>query len=100
VDSSLDLPYAAVSVLNDPLFLGDLIAEAVEANLLVRTRLDVVGDTTVELDPARVDAALASGAHFLSTDVAADFQIPGGQPSRCNPITAPISCSEEYLEGE
>jgi hypothetical protein len=53
------------------------------------------------------DAALASGAQFVSTDYPEpnpDFgtgyfvQIPGGTPGRCNPVNAPPGCRSVALE--
>ena len=51
------------------------------------------------------NAALANGVHFLSSDLPAlvegrsyALDIPNGNPSRCNPITAPPECTPEALE--
>ena len=53
----------------------------------------------------RREAALASGAHFVTTDFpgpvdAHDYvlEIPGGTPSRCNPVTASSDCAATALE--
>jgi hypothetical protein len=87
-------PFAAIAVLNEP-FESDAIALAVGANMLVRTRADADGVEALAGDTTRRDAALASGAHFVSTDhpVAMEngyvVEIPGGTPSRCNPVTTP-----------
>ena len=50
-------------------------------------------------------AALATGAHFISSDFPADpgggdywFDVPFGNPSRCNPVTAPIGCTPADIE--
>jgi hypothetical protein len=59
------------------------------------------GDTTDR------DAALASGAQYVSTDYRVlnpDFgtgyfvEIPDGAPGRCNPINAPVGCRSSALE--
>ncbi len=50
--------------------------------------------------------ALDSGAQMLSTDYPASrprapgfvFQIPGGTPSRCNPVNAPAGCKSSDVE--
>lgn len=97
VRADADVPYAAVRVLDDPIADAAAIAEAVAANLLVRTRIDVLGEDGYAIDPARLDAALGSGAQFLSTDDES-FTIPAGAPSRCNPATAPEICASEALE--
>ena len=85
--------YAAVAVLNDP--NDSRIAAAVAANMLVRTRADSSGIEAVNGDTTRLTTALASGAHFISTDFPVpvpehDYavSIPEGTPARCNPGTA------------
>jgi hypothetical protein len=59
------------------------------------------GNTTLR------DAAIASGAQFVSTDYPApdpDFgtgyfvEIPGGMPAGCNPIGAPPECMAADIE--
>ena len=95
---------AAFVKMNNP-FDPD-IPSVVAAGYIVRTRADA---DTVEArtgDTAPREAALASGAQFVSTDYPVpdpDFtdyfvQIPGGTPGRCNPVTAPAGCREEGLE--
>ncbi len=95
---------------NDP--LGSNLAEVrelVRMGYLVRTRADAdtvqarLGDTTMR------DAALGSGAQFVSTDypvpgLSALFgtnyvaQIPGGSPARCNPVNTGSHCTNAALE--
>ncbi|MCC6622471.1 MAG: hypothetical protein IT385_14500 [Deltaproteobacteria bacterium] len=82
------------------------LAAAVEAGYLVRTRSD--GDAVV--DPEETAAALASGAHLVSSDYPRardDGAHPGYRvpwpgtpehPSRCNPVTAPPGCSDAAIE--
>jgi hypothetical protein len=92
---------------NDPLADPARIPALVAAGYLVRTRADAdtvqarSGDTTMR------DAALASGAHFVSTDFPVpnpDFgtgyevHIPGGEVARCNPVNAPLGCRDVALE--
>ncbi len=99
----LDLPFAAFHSLNDA--HDPRIPDVVAAGHLVRTRADAdtrearLGDTT------RRDAALASGAHFVSTDFPAPVDwtdyvvtLPDGAPSRCNPRSAPDGCTPEDVE--
>lgn len=105
VDSSPDQPYGAVSILNDPKSGAAAIERALKAGFLVRTRAD---SDTVEArtnDTSFGEAALRTGATFISTDFpeAAPpwiyrFEVPGGTPARCNPVTAPPSCSPLALE--
>jgi len=93
--------------LNDP--LGDFarIQEYVGQGYIVRTRADAdtvqarTGDTTMR------DAAITSGAQFVSTDYPVPdprfgtgymVEIPGGMPARCNPISAPAECVAGDIE--
>ncbi|HSP98081.1 MAG TPA: phosphatidylinositol-specific phospholipase C1-like protein [Candidatus Dormibacteraeota bacterium] len=93
--------------LNDP--IGDLarIQDLVGQGYIVRTRADAdtvqarSGDTTMR------DAAITSGAQFVSTDYPVPdprfgtgymVAIPGGMPARCNPISAPAACTAADIE--
>ena len=98
-------PFAAFAVLNDPVADADAIADALAAGMLVRTRADADVVEPAAGDTARRDAALASGAQFVSTDFPAPvdgidyhLDIPGGAPSRCNPVTAPADCTAQDIE--
>jgi hypothetical protein len=101
----LDLPIAAYHSLNGPVGGFEQIQRVVRAGHLVRTRADSDSEGIFDLDYTRLDAALRSGAHFISTDypfpaTAEDYgvTIPGGQPSRCNPLTAPEDCLPTDIE--
>jgi hypothetical protein len=90
-------PYAAIAILNDPLGKAAEISEALAANMLVRTFVDGTQEAR--------DAAMTNGVHFLTTDFPAPvdgmayyFDLPGGTPSRCNPVTAPQGCTSEAIE--
>lgn len=94
----------SVLVLNDPSADAARIAEAVALGFLVRTRADADGAEAAASDTSRRDLALASGAHMISTDFPAavegiDYwvELPGGAPSRCNPVTAPPECTAEAV---
>ncbi len=98
---------AAFLKLNDAFDDFDAIQDAVAAGYLVRTRAD--GDTVEarENDTSRRDAAIASGAQFVSTDYPEPdpefgtgyfVQIPGGMPAACNPISAPADCDALDIE--
>jgi len=107
--SPTDSPEAGFRKENDPFRTNPSIAELVADGFLVRTRADA---DTVEAranDPARRDAALASGAHFVSTDYRVpnpDFSpyevvfpdLPAGAVARCNPIAQLPSCVSEYID--
>jgi len=101
----IDAPWAAVHAVNDPVGGAAQIGELVLAGHLVRTRADSDSEEARAGDSSRLEAALASGAHFLSTDYPAPREgvdyvagIPGGTPSNCNPVTAPAECSAEAVE--
>lgn len=101
----LELPFAAVHTLNDPVGDAAKIAEVVDAGHIVRTRADADNVEPLAGDTARAEAALASGATFISTDYPPPkgeidyvFEIPGGTPSRCNPRTAPADCTAAMIE--
>ena len=100
-------PEAAFLKLNDPVKDEAAIRQAVLDGYVVRTRADAdtvqarTGDTTMR------EAALRSGAQWVSTDYeVADTQfgkgyvvtIPGGTPARCNPVRAPAQCSSSDIE--
>ena len=97
IDSSVDSPFAAVGKVDDPIGGADQIARSLDANMVIRTRVDTVGTSGPTIDQARLDAALDSGAQFLSSDDKT-MAIPGGTPSRCNPVTAPTDCVSTDIE--
>jgi hypothetical protein len=101
-------PDAAVMVVNDPIGDAARIASLVEAGFIVRTRAD--GDTVQARsgDTVQRDAALASGAQYVSTDyVWPDdrfgtgyvVDLPGDTAARCNPVNAPRRCERADLSG-
>jgi hypothetical protein len=100
-------PDAAFVERNDSSDAG--IPGLVEAGYVVRTRAD--GDTKEARDnnTGPRDAALASGAQWVSTDyegpgLAYGFtspyfvEIPGGTVARCNPVNGPPSCDSALLD--
>jgi len=103
-------PDAAFIKRNDP--TGENLAqiqELVRAGYVVRTRADGPVLTAKANDTSQLEAALASGAQWVSTDYpvlglasrwgTGDYvaSIPGGMPARCNPINAPADCTEAVL---
>jgi hypothetical protein len=108
--SAPGLPDAAFLKLNDPLDPNAHIHEMVDAGYMVRTRADDTPAKARDNDTTMRDAALASGAQWVSTDwpvpgMAARFngspyvaQIPGGTPARCNPVNAPPGCENTDIE--
>jgi hypothetical protein len=94
-----------VSSINDPIGDADAIAAALAAGHLVRTRSDSDGTEARAGDAGPRDAAIASGAHFVSTDFPVPHpdtgyvvEMPGGTPSRCNPVAAPPECTSLAIE--
>jgi hypothetical protein len=97
-----DAAFVEINDSSDPSLPG-----VVSAGYLVRTRADA---DTVEArvnDTGPRDAALASGAQFVSTDYPVPnpafgtgyfVAIPGGMPARCNPVNAPPGCRADSLE--
>jgi hypothetical protein len=97
---------AAFAKLNDPVGDKDAIAAALAANMIVRTRADADTAQARNNDTTDRDAALASGAQFVSTDYEEPnpafspyvVTIPDGTPARCNPVTAPADCKSTDIE--
>lgn len=100
-------PDAAFVKENDPLADPARIPDLVGRGYIVRTRAD--GDTVQARsgDTTQRDAAIASGAQYVSTDYPVpdpDFgtgymvAIPDGAPGRCNPVNAPAACRSDALE--
>jgi hypothetical protein len=102
-DSEPGQGYESVHVLNDP---GSAeVAAAVAEGFIVRTRADSDNEEPLANDTSRREAALASGAQIVSTDYPAKVdgieyvvELPGGVPSRCNPLSAPAECIAEAIE--
>ena len=100
-------PEAAFVKVNQPLGNEAYISALVAAGYIVRTRAD---ENTLEARiplTARRDAALASGAQFVSTDYPEpdpDFstgyfvQVGDETNARCNPILSPPGCDSSALE--
>jgi hypothetical protein len=96
-------PAAAYLTLNDPLRDGERIRRDVAAGFLVRTRADAETREARANDTRRRDAALASGAHYVSTDYlwpdprfSGGYRVtlPGGGAARCNPVRRPAGCGD------
>jgi hypothetical protein len=105
--SSPGQPDAAFVQVGDPRGANlTLIQDLVRQGYLVRTRSDVPTIEARSGDTTRRDAALASGAQFVSTDYAWEspfgsgyqVSIPDGSPARCNPVNAPDGCRSSLLE--
>lgn len=91
VDVPEDNPLAAVVIVNDPKNRTRIDAAA-KAGFLVRTRADAAGSAEEHA------AALATGAHALSSDFPLTLTLPDATPVRCNPASAPKECVSTALE--
>jgi hypothetical protein len=101
-------PDAAFVRVDDPIADADLLAEALATGYLVRTRSDVPTANARTGDTTQRDAALASGAQYVSTDFYAErpefgtgyvVVLPGGAVLRCSPVAASSACDDEALGG-
>ena len=92
-------PWGAIIETSDP----ETVATALAGRYLVRSHTDNP-QASDEDNQKRADAALASGAHLLSSDLPApqpsgySFEVPGGTPSGCNPVSAPPGCNSLSIE--
>jgi hypothetical protein len=105
VDAEPTDRFAGILILNGAIDDKDAIGDAVRAGFLVRTRADSDPGAVKAGDTATREAAFATGAHFVSTDFPAkvdglsySVEIPGGTPSRCNPLIAPAECTAQSIE--
>ncbi|HEY1631363.1 MAG TPA: phosphatidylinositol-specific phospholipase C1-like protein [Rhizomicrobium sp.] len=106
INAPEDAPDAAYLTLNEALTDTAHIAKDVRAGFLVRTRADADTAEARKNDTARRDAALASGAQYVSTDYMEpdkrfgpyQARLPGGAIAVCNPQHGPERCSGQALE--
>jgi hypothetical protein len=110
IDAEPTDPWAGIILANDPIGDASRIAAGIKGNLMIRTRADGDNVEPYAGDTSHRDAAFASGAHFISTDYPAAVpgvpmtgepyvvEVPGGEPSRCNPVTAPAACATTDIE--
>ena len=98
-------PEAAIFSNTNPIGNGDQIRNLVEEGYIVRSRADDAEDGEADSNnTARLEAAIASGAHSISTDYPAKVEdidywveLPDG-PVACNPVSAPSDCTAERIE--
>ena len=97
-------PEAAFLIMNNPVRDQALIQERVKLGYLVRTRADANTMEARKNDYSRFEAALKSGAHFITTDYylpnpnfGTDYKIslPEGKVAICNPFFTNY-CHESY----
>jgi hypothetical protein len=93
-------PAAAYITLNEPLQDAKRIRAAVEAGFIVRTRADADTLEARSGEAARREAALSSGAQYVSTDYMQpdprfpgySARLPNGASTICNPVRAQKQC--------
>jgi hypothetical protein len=98
-------PAAGYITLNEHSDLARILAD-VKAGFIVRTRADADTLEARKNDPTRRDAALASGAQYVSTDYPhpdtrfSDYQarLPNGAITVCNPVRAAAKCAGIAIE--
>jgi hypothetical protein len=100
-DAAPDAPEAAIFVTNEPIRDFDKIKQRVAAGFIVRTRADADTREARTGDTARREAALSSGAQFISTDyiwpddrfgTGYAARLPGNAAARCNPVNGGQGC--------
>jgi hypothetical protein len=103
VPSSPGDALAAVAILDDPIGQAKAIADALAAHMIVRSMADEPQQTDAA-NSAELAASLKDGANWLSTNFlpgtgrSYSVAIPNGAPSRCDPVTAPPSCTSLAIE--
>jgi hypothetical protein len=107
VDAKEGQPEAAFRIINDPLENRQYIQDLVLKGYLVRTRADADTKEARTGDTTRLEAALVSGAHFISTDyylpenkfgTGYRVQLPTQTPVRFNPNFFLENLSPSLLE--
>lgn len=107
VNSLPNTPHAAFMVMNNPLKSGEEIKSRVREGYLVRTRADAGTREARKGDYSRFEAALKSGAQYISTDYyIPDHRFPHNYTvkldsqriARCNPVFPGLSCDGKELE--
>ena len=96
-------PEAAYFTMNEPEEQFADIQSLVKQGFLIRTRADADTKEAREGATARREAAIASGAQFISTDylwpdprfgTGYIASLPGGAVTRCNPVNAAKGCDQ------
>ncbi len=95
--ADFDAPFAAVAKIDDP--SSRHIPIALAKGIIVGSNIGSASRSD-DGNLRKLRAGLRSGSHLLTGDFPAPvkgrsywFEMPGGTPSRCNPITAPGNCS-------
>jgi hypothetical protein len=100
-------PDAAFVKVNNPIGQVERIQQLVSDGYVVRTRSDEPTIQARSNDRTQLEAALASGAQWISTDYPSpnmspfsDYvvELPGGAVGRCNPVNTGPRCRDHRLE--
>jgi len=97
-------PFAAMFKINDARGEADRVRDLVTDGFIVTSNVDgASGDATD--NAAKLDASLAAGVHYGSSDYPTPvdgyaywFDLPGGNPARCNPVYPVTACAPEDIE--
>jgi hypothetical protein len=93
-------PHSSIVFYDDPILDGAQISQAIKQHFLVRTR----ADAELHRDVARRDAALASGANFISSDFVDPrfnwLELAPNAAARCTPASAKLGCTQTALSEE
>ena len=92
--------------INDASAASERVAELVSQGFSVTCNTDAADASDAD-NAQKLQNSLASGAHFLSSDrpgpvaeVDYWFELPDGDPARCNPVRAPEPCTSADIETE
>jgi hypothetical protein len=95
---SLEQNWAALRKDADPSETPGLLS----AGLVVTDNVDQAGQSDADNSASR-DAGLAAGVNFAASDLPGEsegywMELEGGEPVRCNPVSAPADCVSSDLE--
>lgn len=97
-----DEPFAAVAKIDNP--ASRHIPRALEKGIIVGSNVGSASGSD-EGNSRKLRSGLQGGVHLLTGDFPAPvkgrsywFRMPGGTPSRCNPVTAPAGCTSAGIE--
>jgi hypothetical protein len=101
-EDELTHPLASVIKINNP--ASETIADAIANGLLVGSNIGAA-DGSDEENRGKLESGVESGVHMMTGDFPAPvadrdywFDMPDGQPSRCNEATAPPECTATDIE--
>ena len=95
-------PYAALFKINNAQTSSERVRQLVLDSFIVTSNVDGA-DNTEETNSEKLAASLEAGFHYGSSDFPAErsgywFELPDGNPARCNPVFPVESCSSEDIE--